>query len=304
MGRVFEVEANTVLSWLIEAADHAEAVSGYLVNNLRVEQVQLDELFALVSEVRTGQLSEDEAIERLSRSPRWVWTAIDPVSKLFIAVSVGERSLAMAQRFVHQLVHRLAPGCRPLFLSDGFKDYGTALLTHFGHWVQYPRRQPRGPAPKPRWCAQPQLLYAQVVKKCRRRRLVTLIQRVVFGHPAKIEQRLANRGWQINTAFVERLNLTLRQHVAAIGRRVITLAKSDSSLHRQLLLFQSYYNLCLPHASLRQALPLALIDASHRASQHGQKTTPAMAAGLTDHVWTLRELLLFRVPPWQQPALE
>ena len=145
---------------------------------------------------------------------------------------------------------------------------------------------------------------AQLVKKCRRRRLVSLIQRLVFGSRAKIEQLLADQGWQINTAFVERLNLTLRQHVAAIGRRVITLAKTDTGLCAQLHLFQAYYNLCLPHASLRQSLPWELIEASDRGSEHWQKTTPAMAAGLTDHVWTLRELLLFRVPPWQQPALE
>ncbi len=100
------------------------------------------------------------------------------------------------------------------------------------------------------------------------------------------------------------LNLTLRQHVAAIGRRVITLAKTDTGLLAQLHLFQAYYNLCLPHASLRQSLPWELIDASDRGAQHWQKTTPAMAAGLTDHVWSLRELLLFRVPPWHQPALE
>ena len=131
-----------------------------------------------------------------------------------------------------------------------------------------------------------------------------LIQRVVFGHRDEIDGLLAAQGWQINTAFVERSNLTLRQHVAAIGWRVITLAKTDTGLLAQLYLFQAYYNLCLPHASLRQSLPLALIDVSDRGAQHWQKTTPAMAAGITNHVWTLRELFLFRVPPWHQPALE
>lgn len=304
VGRVFGVEANTVSSWLIEAAEHTEAVSRFLLHELAVEQVQLDELFALVGEHRAGQIDEDELIKRLARRPRWVWTAVDPVSKLFIHVAIGDRCLAMAQRFVHQVVHRLAPGCHPLFLSDGFKDYATALLTHFGQWVQFPRRQPKGSAPKPRWCALPQLRYAQVVKQCRRRRLVKLIQRVVFGHREEIDSLLAAQGWQINTAFVERLNLTLRQQVAAIGRRVSTLAKTDTGLLAQLHLFQAYYNCCLPHTSLRQSLPWELIDASDRGAQHWQKTTPAMAAGLTDHVWGLRELLLFRVPPWQQAALE
>src|SRR5262249_18741413 len=81
-------------------------------------------------------------------------------------------TLAVAQRVVHQVVQVLAPGCVPLFLTDGFKEYITAVLTHYGHWVQPARRWAQGPMPKPRWMPQPQLLYAQVVKQYRRRRLV------------------------------------------------------------------------------------------------------------------------------------
>jgi hypothetical protein len=130
----------------------------------RVTQVQLDELFALLSAVKAGEVSEAEAITRLSRSPQWVWTAIDPVTKLLLTIDVGDRTLAMAQSVIHQVVQVLAPGCVPLFLTDGFKAYATALLTHFGQWVQPPRRQDKGPHPKPRWMPLPQLLYAQVVK--------------------------------------------------------------------------------------------------------------------------------------------
>jgi transposase-like protein len=83
--------------------------------------------------VQAGQMTEAEAIERLERSPHWVWAAIDPQSKLLLAINVGERTLAMAQRLVHQVGEVLAPGCVPLFLTDGLKDYRTALLTHFGH---------------------------------------------------------------------------------------------------------------------------------------------------------------------------
>ena len=178
------------------------------------------------------------------------------------------------------------------------------LLTHFGQWVQPPRRQAQGPAPKPRWVPQPTLLYAQVVKKRRRRRLVHVTQRIVYGTLARAEQILKRTGWQISTAFVERLNLTIRQHVAAIGRRVITIAKSDSGLYHQLSLFQLYYNVCLPHDGLRR--PRSLFDALRggHSTPRGQARTPAMAAGITDHVWSLREALLLRVPPWPQPALE
>ena len=149
VARVFEVDPNTALSWLVEAADHAAAFSRYFLRDVRVTQVQLDELFALLSAVKVGQVSAPEAIQRLERSPCWVWGAIDPESKLLLAIDVGERTLAMAQRLVHQVVQVVAPGCLPLFLTDGFKEYATALLTHFGYWVRSPRRQATGPAPKP-----------------------------------------------------------------------------------------------------------------------------------------------------------
>jgi IS1 family transposase len=302
VARVFEVDPNTVLAWLVEVAEHAAAFSQYFLHDVRATQVQLDELFALLSAVKTGEVSDAEAIQRLSRSPHWVWGALDPVTKLLLTIDVGDRTLAMAQRVVHQVAQVLAPSCVPLFLTDGLKEYATALLTHFGYWVQPPRRQATGPAPKPRWLPLPELLYAQVVKTVRRRRLVAVQHRVVFGTIEAVNQVLSPLGWQINTAFVERINLSLRQHVAAIGRRVSTLCKGEEGLRQQLAVYHVYYNFCLPHSSLRQALPLPLPTNGTGSAKHWRPCTPAMAAGLTDHVWTLREVLLFRVPPWPQPA--
>ena len=119
---------------------------------MHVQQLQLDELYAVLSAVKDGEISEAKAIQRLSRSPHWVWTAIDPVTKLLLAIDVGERTLAMAQRFVHHVAQVLAPDCAPLFLTDGFREYMTALLTHYGHWVQPPRRQAKGPCPSRAGC--------------------------------------------------------------------------------------------------------------------------------------------------------
>src|SRR5207245_9531183 len=218
--------------------EHAAAFSRYFLYDVRVTQVQLDELFALLSAVKDGEVSEAEAVQRLSRSPHWVWAAMDPESKLLLALNMGDRALAMAQRVVHQVVQVLAPGCVPLFLTDGFKAYTTALLTHYGQWVQPARRQATGAAPKPRWMPLPGLLYAQVVKTVRRRRLVQVKHRVVFGTLERVKHVLAACGWQINTAFVERLNLTIRQHVAAVGRRVTTLCKHEAGLRQQLMLYQ------------------------------------------------------------------
>jgi IS1 family transposase len=301
VARVFEVDPNTVLQWLVEAAEHLKTFSQYFLHDVRVTQVQLDELYALLSAVRVGEVSEAEAIHRLSCSPHWVWVAIDPVSKLLLTIDVGERTVAMAQWIVHQLVQVLAPDCVPLFMTDGFKEYATALLAHFGQWVQPSRRRAIGPAPRPRWMPLPQLLYAQVVKSYRRRRLARVCHRVVFGTLAAIEQILTAQGWHINTAFIERVNLTTRQHVAAVGRRVMTLCKDEEGLHQQLALYQTYYNFCLPHASLRLPLPQPEPTNGNGSAKYWRPRTPAMAAGLTDHVWTLRDVLLFRVPPWPQP---
>ena len=255
VARVFETDPNTVLRWLVEAADHLEAFSRHFLRDVDVEQVQMDELFALLSAVKDGEVSERQAIKRLSRSPHWVWVAMDPVCKLILAVDVGDRTLAMAQRLVHQVTQVLAPHCAPLFLTDGFREYLTALVTHYGQWVHPERRQAKGPQPKPRWMPVPGLLYAQVVKSYRRRRLVGVQHRVIFGAAQTIESILAKRGWKINTSFVERLNLDFRQHVAAIGRRVNTLCKHEAGLRQQLALFHVYHNFVLPHASLRVPLP-------------------------------------------------
>jgi hypothetical protein len=101
----------------------------------------------------------------------------------------------------------------------------------------------------------PGLLYAQVVKRYRRRRIVRVKHRVVFGPVATIKSILAKRGWTINTALIERLNLDFRQRVAAIGRRVNTLCKHEAGLRQQLALFHIYHNFILPHVSLRLPLP-------------------------------------------------
>jgi IS1 family transposase len=299
--RVFEVDANTVLHWLIEAAEQLRAFSRYFLCNVHVEQLQLDELYAVLRARKAGEISDDEAMKRLERSPSWVWTVMDPTSKLLVVVDVGTRTLAMAQRVVHQVTEVLAPGCAPLFLTDGLKDYATALLTHFGQWMQPERRQERGPKPQPRWMPLPALRYAQVVKSYRRRRLVGVTHRVVFGTQLAIEQVLAACGWTINTAFVERLNLDLRQRVAAIGRRVNTLCQGEAGLRDQLALFQVYHNFVLPQASLRQALAAPMATNGKGSARVWRPCTPAMAAGLTDHVWSLKEVLLYRVPPWPQP---
>jgi IS1 family transposase len=295
------MDPNTVLEWLVEAAEQLQAFTSYFLCDVHVTQLQLDELYAVLRGVKDGELSAANALQRLEPSRPWVWTAIDPVSKLLLAIEVGPRTVAMAQRVVHRVGQRFASGCMPACFSDGFKGYLPAIVGHFGCWVHPERRQATGPWPKPRWMPLSGLLYAQVIKQYRRKRLVGVKHHVVFGTLGAIEPVLAGCGWKINTAFVERLNLDLRQRVAAIGRRVNTLCQGEDGLQQQLALFHAYHNFVLPHASLRQPLQAPEATNGRGSAKVWQPWTPAMAAGLTDHVWTLQEVLLYRVPPWPQP---
>ena len=186
--RVFAIDPNTVLQWLVEAAEQLQAFSAYFLCDVHVRQLQLDELYAVLRSVKDGEISEDNAIKRLERSRHWVWTVLDPESKLLVAIDSGPRTLAMAQRVVHQVVGVLALGCVPAWFSDGFKGYLPAIVGHFGLWVHPGRSHDKGPWPKPRWMPLPGLLYAQVVKSYRRRRIVAVKHRVVFGTLEAVEQ--------------------------------------------------------------------------------------------------------------------
>jgi len=285
VGRVFWVEPETVLAWLSEAGAQLEAFHRYQSRQLEVAQVQLDELYGVIRAYQTGELNEAEALAALeqSRTSTWLWTAIDPRSKFWLAAVVGERTANNAWKIVHQVVGQLKPGRVPLFLTDGNRAYEQPLLSHYGAW-QPPLEGQR----QPRWQALPELLYAQVVKKRRGRRLVSVSKRVVFGTLEQIQTRLASSGKQINTAYVERLNLTIRQLVPGLGRRVNTLAHTPDSLARQVSLVQTYYNFCLPCRSLDSA------------ATGVRQRTPAMAVGITDRVWTLQAVLAFRPPPFPQ----
>lgn len=103
VARVFAVDPNTVLHWVTEVGDQAAAFSRYFLHDVQVPQVQLDELFALLSALKAGEVSEGEALPRLARSPHWVGVALGPVTKLLLAIEVGARTLAMAQCLLHQV---------------------------------------------------------------------------------------------------------------------------------------------------------------------------------------------------------
>ena len=155
------------------------------MHNLHLSQVQMDELYALLS----GMRGADE-----ERPCCWVWVAIDPLSKLLLAIEVGDRSLDMAQQLVHAVAGVLAPDIVPLFLTDQLAVYGKALLAHFGQWVEKVSEQ-SGRVLR-RWMPDEQLRYAQVKKQRRRRKIVAVTTKVVFGTKEAVRTALTAMGVQ------------------------------------------------------------------------------------------------------------
>jgi hypothetical protein len=141
---------------------------------------------------------------------------------------------------------------------------------------------PTGKGGRPRLRPWRNVLIAQVVKRYEQRRVVATERRIVDGTPARVEtlRRRSQGDGVINTAYIERLNATFRERLAPLARRCRGLARQTLRLHEAMFLVGTVYNFCTPHASLEPA----------------QKMTPAMAAGITDHCWTMQELLSFHVP--------
>ena len=207
-----------------------------------------------------------------------------------IAAVVGPRTLDTAKEVVAATKARVAG--IPAFFSDGFTCYLAALIAAFHVVMTFAPTGKRGRPRKPVCAPHPDLIYGQLVKQKKHGKLRTLSTRVVLG-----AERLTHVGLAISTALVERVNLTLRQALAPLGRKTSSFCKDRERLRQRVVFFQAFYNVGRPHMSLRRQLPL------HERIRHGaicprwQECTPAMAAGLTDHVWTFRELLTAKFEP-------
>jgi hypothetical protein len=175
-------------------------------------------------------------------------------------------------------VREMGDGRTPLFTSDQIGHLREALLRVYGRW-EASEYKGRGRPPKPRLVPPPDLVYVQLVKEREGNRVVRVHKRVVFG---KDEPAGAN------TSYVERSNLTLRQSIARFVRKALSFSKRRERHRAHLGLYKAWYNLVKTHKGLRVRSP--------KTGKKWERRTPAMAAGITDHPWTMEELMTYRAP--------
>lgn len=265
----FEVDERTVAAWVRRAGGQGQAVQEPVVERPRdLGQVQADEI-------------------RVKKQGGVVWMALAMMvrTRLWLA---GEVSEQRDMTLIRRLIERVRAGAlhRPLlFCTDGLCSYVRAIRETFRDPVR------SGAHGRPRLHPWRNVCIAQVVKRYAQRRVIDIERCIVAGTPARVEtlRRRAQGAGVINTAYIERLNATFRERLVSLTRRGRALARRTLTLQHGMYLIGTVYNFCTPHESLAHA---------------GGGTTPAMAAGITDHCWTVQELLSFHVPPphWVPPA--
>ena len=186
---VFGVREITIRTWLCRSGMQGRKLHERFMVELDLIHVQLDELWANV---------------KYSGQDLWLWVASDVKTKMVTVLQVGGRTQGMAYSVVHELKGRLRAGCVPVFSTDGLKHYFYALTAHFGKWERLEEK-------KPVWVLFSDFIYGQVIKQQRRRRTVEVERRMQWGEEKEYRERLKTAGLsgRINTAFVERINLTI-----------------------------------------------------------------------------------------------
>jgi transposase-like protein len=273
----FGLDERTVAAWQERAGRHCQQVHEHLVQSGQVE---------------LGQVQADELWVKVVGGKVWMALALAVPFRLWLGGEVSaQRDLPLITRLV-QRVRACARTGALLICVDGLCSYVTA----FGRVFRQPVRT--GRRGRPRLVAEPGLLLGQVIKQYAQRRVVSTACRVVRGTPEAIAAALAATagGTQINTAYIERLNATFRGALAPLVRRGRALLHQPGRLTAAMYLVGTAYNFCWTHESLRVAAPPG-------TGRKWQFCTPAMAASLTDHCWTMTELMHYQVPlpAWVAP---
>ena len=259
---------------------HAQTLHKHYFCNLQLPHLQLDELGTRL---------------RCAKQILWLWLVIDPCTKILPVLELGPRTQHMAHLLIHSLRESLASGCLPLFTSDGLNLYFYALTAHFGHWRVVSCRGRK----VLQWQVAMGLIYGQVKKSYRRRKLVQVTHVMRLGTEDALKAVLQGLGLsgQLNTAFIERVNLSVRHAIAALARRTWATAQQSSYLLAHLEWWRAYYHFVRPHASLRVALVQPQERGGKLLPQRYRQRTPPMAAGRTTRRWTAREVLSCPLPP-------
>jgi hypothetical protein len=225
----------------------------------------------------------------------WIWRALALPSRLRVVSHLShDRSESEARAFLAQFKAR-TDGRAPFFASDQLPAYVAALIANYSEPEPPPaRRGPGRPRKEPRRVVDPDLRYAQVEKRREGGRVVEVKRQIVFGSEGDLIRIMQADGCgsRINTAYVERDNLTSRQTNGRLVRKTLSHSKRQAYLRHHLDFEDAIYNFVRPHGALRLRLS--------RPAAHGRlwaDRTPAMVAGLTDHVWSMEELLSWCTPP-------
>jgi len=249
-------------------------------------EVQFDEKWGFVAKKEKtcdpGDPGDDD------KGDDWDHTAVDPESRLLLAVVPGERSAGNCLEAVREVHARTGGNGAMLLTSDGYSAYATAIEEVYGLWVPPERKPGPGRPPKPRREMPAGLVYATVTKRREGGRVVEVTRAVVFGMACLLAVWLRRSAVShtVNTSFVERNNATDRHQNARKRRKTYCFSRSKR-MHDCATYFVSYsYNFCWAVRTLR-----VKVDGAWQAR------TPAVAAGLTDHVWSLREGLTYPAKP-------
>ena len=276
--QAFGFDERTVKAWWRRAGVHCQAVHEHMVEQ---------------RPIHLGQVQADEIKVKMQGRSVWMAFAISVSTRLWLAGAISpHRDSALIQQLAAKV--RQMALCRPLLLAvDGFASYIGAFQKVFRSPL--PRHGRRG---RPKLVSWPNIVIVQVVKQ-RSVGGMEIQRRIVQGSQQLVESLLqrSQGGGVINTAYIERFNATFRQRLAPLARRTRCPAQQTDTLTIGMYLVGCLYNLCDVHKSLRQRLWIS--ERRYRWVQ----LTPAMAACLTDHIWTIEELFSFKVPPptWSPP---
>lgn len=268
----FGLDERTVAAWDQRAGQHCEQVHAAVV-----EQGQ----------VATRHVQADELWVKKQGGKVWMALALAVESRLWLGGEVSARRDGELIRALAQRVRRCVANLGILLCVDGFASY----VTHFRQVFRVPEPHPAGGRGRPRLVLPSGFLLGVVVKSYQKYRVAAVSQQAREGTLAEIVTRIeATGGTMIHTAYVERLNATFRSRLAGLVRRGRCLLRQDRRLRAGMFLVGSVYNFCTPHRSLR-------LEQSADGDRQWREQSPALEAGLTDHLWTVSELLHYLVAP-------